>query len=124
VAFLGPAGYYRRFIKHFGTIATPLTKLLCKERFQLTPDTEDAFHALQHALTSAPILRLPAFDKEFIVEYDASSSGIGAVLHQGEGAVAYFSRQMAPQHAVLATYEHKIMNLVQAVCHWHQYLWG
>jgi hypothetical protein len=124
VAFLGPAGYYRRFIKHFGTIAAPLTKLLCKERFQSTPDTEDAFHTLQHALTLALILRLPAFDKEFIVECDVSSSGIGAVLHQGEGAVAYFSRQMAPRHAVLATYEHKIMNLVQAVCHWHQYLWG
>jgi hypothetical protein len=124
VAFRGPAGYYRRFIKHFSTIAAPLTKLLCKECFQLTPDTEDAFHVLQHALTSAPILRLPAFNKEFIVECDASSSGIGAVLHQGEGAVAYFSRQMAPWHAVLATYEHELMNLVQAVCHWCPYLWG
>jgi hypothetical protein len=33
-AFLGLAGYYRRFIKDFGAITEPLTRLLWKEGFK------------------------------------------------------------------------------------------
>jgi hypothetical protein len=66
----------------------------------------------QRALMMAPMLRLLPFDKEFIIECDASASGIGAVLHQGEGIIAFFSRQMAPRHAYLAAYERELMGLV------------
>lgn len=44
---------------------------------------DDTFRALQRALTSALVLQLSTFDKEFIVECNASSTGFGAVLHQG-----------------------------------------
>ena len=44
--FLGLAGYYRKFIKDFGIIATPLIKLL-KEGFQWTSDSDAAFSALK-----------------------------------------------------------------------------
>jgi hypothetical protein len=91
-AFLGLAGYYRRFIRDFGAIIVPLTKLLCKEFFKWTTKAEDAFRTLQRALTIAPVLYLPALDKEFIIECDASRSGIGlycikarASLHSSAG---------------------------------------
>jgi hypothetical protein len=116
-AFLKLAGYYRRFIWDFSAIATPLTKLLYKECFKWTTEVEDSFHVLQRALTTALVLRLPMFDKEFIVDYDASGSGIGVILHYGEGDVAFFSRQMAPCHSGLAAYERELLGLVQVVCH-------
>jgi transposase InsO family protein len=122
--FLGLAGYYRRFIKGFGAIAEPLTKLLRKDAFQWTEAVAVAFAALQAALTAAPVLQLPDFSKEFIVDCDASGSGFGAVLHQGDGPLAFFSKQFAPRHLKVAAYERELIGLVQAVCHWRPYLWG
>jgi hypothetical protein len=91
--FLGLAGYYCRFIKNYGTITTPLTALLKKDEFKWSAE---AFQALQHVLTMAPILQLPDFDCDFVVECDSSGTGLGAVLHQGGGLVAIFSHQLAP----------------------------
>jgi hypothetical protein len=69
-AFLGLVGYYRRFIKNYGAIAAPLTALLRKDGFRCSLEVEAAFWALQQALTIAPVLQLPDFDREFIVECD------------------------------------------------------
>jgi len=80
--------------------------------------------ALKKALTSAPLLQLPDFNKRFIVDCDASSAGFGAVLHQGDGAVAFFSRAVAPHHAKLLAYERELIGLIKAVRHWRPYLWG
>jgi len=46
------------------------------------------------------------------------------VLHQGEGPLAFFSRPFAARHLKLAAYERELISLVQAVRHWHPYLWG
>jgi hypothetical protein len=123
-SFLGLAGYYRRSIKDYGAITEPLTQLLCKLGFKWTGEEETAFHNLQQALTSAPVLQLPDFNCEFVVECDASGSGIGVVLHQGGGPIAFFSCQIAPRHSKLAAYEWELIGLVQAVRHWRAYLWG
>jgi hypothetical protein len=75
-------------------------------------------------LTTALVLQLPDFDRDFIVECDTSGSGAGAVLHQGREAVAFFSHQMAPHHTKLVAYECELIGMVQAVKHWRAYLWG
>jgi hypothetical protein len=105
-------------------IAAPLTALLRKDGFRWNVDVEGAFRALQQALTTAPVLQLPTFDREFIVECDTSGSGFGAILHQGADAVAFFSKPIAPRHAKLAAYERELIGLVQAVRHWQPYLWS
>ena len=122
--FLGLAGYYRHFIKDYGLIAAPLTRLLKKEGFLWDEAALSAFRALQTALSTAPVLHLPDFSTPFVVECDASGSGFGTVLHQGSGPIAFFSRPIAPRHAKLAAYERELIGLVQAVKHWRPYLWG
>lgn len=54
--FVGLAGYYRKFIKDFDIISTPLTNLLRKERFAFTDEVTSAFTALKDTITSAPVL--------------------------------------------------------------------
>jgi hypothetical protein len=63
-SFLGLAGYYRRFIEGFSTIASPLTKLTRKEvRFVWSEECEASFQELKERLTSAPVLALPSGQK-------------------------------------------------------------
>lgn len=121
--FLGLAGYYRRFIKDYGILAALLTKLLKKENFLWSKEATSAFDLLKQALSSALDLQLPDFHKDFIVECDASGIGIGAVLHQGTGPIAFFSKPMALRHQQLAAYEQELIRLVQAIRHWRPYLW-
>ncbi|WVZ95669.1 hypothetical protein U9M48_041403 [Paspalum notatum var. saurae] len=83
-----------------------------------------AFDQLKHALTTTPVLAMPDFSKPFTVECDASGAGCGAVLNQGEGPRAFFSRPMDARHRGLAAYERELIGLVQAVRHWRLYLWG
>jgi hypothetical protein len=76
-SFLGLAGYYRKFVRHFGVISQPLTKLLKKGVFFVwTQDHQMAFEALTQALISAPVITLPNFDRPFIIKTDASDVGI------------------------------------------------
>jgi hypothetical protein len=96
---------------------------LHKVAFKWCSEAEDTFHTLQRALMTTPVLQLPAFNREFVVECDASGFGFGVVLHQGEDDVAFFSHLIVPQHAKLAAYEHDLIGLVQVVQHWRSYLW-
>lgn len=59
-SFMGLAGYYRRFVKHFAKIGTPLTKLTRNnEKFEWTNKCEKSFQELKRRLKTAPILVLP-----------------------------------------------------------------
>ncbi len=82
-SFMGLAGYYRRFIKDFSKIATPLTKLtrkLCP--FVWNKKYQEAFDVLKKKLTSAPVLIILKQDGRFTVYTDASLLGLGGVLIQ------------------------------------------
>ena len=122
--FLGLAEYYRRFIQNFGLIAAPLTQLLRKDAFQWNETATSAFNKLKKALCTAPVLHLPNFSKSFIVDCDASGTGFGVVLHQGDGPLAFFSKPFAIRHLKVSAYERELIGLVQAVRHWRPYLWG
>jgi hypothetical protein len=83
-----------------------------------------AFDALKRALSTVPVLHLPDFEQPFLVDCDALGAGFGVVLHQGAGAIAFFSRPFAQRHLKLAAYERELIGLVQADRHWRPYLWG
>jgi hypothetical protein len=123
-SFLGLAGYYHRFIQGFAAVAAPLTKLLKNDGFSWKNEATTTFDALKRVLSTALVLQLPAFDQRYLVDCDASGSGFGTVLHQGDGALAFFSRPFVAWHMKLVAYERELIGLVQAVRHWQPYLWG
>ena len=59
-SFLGLAGYYRKFIRNFSLIASPLHKLLKKNvRFEWSEECQKSMDELKRRLTTAPVLILP-----------------------------------------------------------------
>ena len=96
--FLGFANFYRRFIRNYSRIAAPLTKItLLKQPFKWVSAVEDAFCLLKTRFSTHPILVQPDRRKQFVVEVDASETGVGAVLSQRaeDGKLhpcAFFSR--------------------------------
>jgi hypothetical protein len=58
---------------------------------------------------------MPNFFKQFMVDCDASGTSFGAVFHQGDGAIAYFSRVVAPHHQKLPAYERELIGLLRPI---------
>ena len=82
-SFMGLVGYYRRFIPHMATTAASLYRLFQKDvPWQWGAQEDQAMLQLKQALTSAPVMRLPNFDRPFVLYTDASNTGLGAVLAQ------------------------------------------
>ena len=82
-SFLGLAGYYRRYVKGFAAIATPLHALTRKDAvFHWSEDCQAAFDQLKTRLTTSPITAFPDFSQEFRLYTDASTAGLGAILAQ------------------------------------------
>jgi hypothetical protein len=93
--FMGLIGYYHKFVKNSGKIATPLTALLKNNSFTWTPTTSQAFQTLKMAMCTTPFLSLPDFTKTFVLECDSLGKGIGVVLMQEGRTLAFTKKQLS-----------------------------
>jgi hypothetical protein len=119
------AGYYRRFIKGFSSIARPMTELLKKDnRFVWTPKCEESFQIIKKKLTTAPVLTLPDIHQSFVIFCDASRQGLGCVLMQNEKVIAYASHLLKPHEQNYPTHDLELAAIVHALKIWRHYLIG
>ncbi|XP_033739131.1 uncharacterized protein LOC117326489 [Pecten maximus] len=120
--FLGMTGYYRKFIKDFAELAAPLTDLTKKgapTKVIWNEHATKAFKDLKSKMVSAPVLSMPNFEEQFVLQTDASDIAIGAVLTQKQASeehpVAYLSRKLLPRERNYATIEKECLAIVWAI---------
>ena len=145
-SFLGLASYYGGFIPHFAKKAQCLHELigptansklgkrtnawkkeiqaaetiptqLEPKIFEWTIEHQEAFDALKEALCTAPVLGYPDFNRQFILETDASLKGLGTVLSQlqKDGSIhviAYASWSLCPSERSMQNYSSAILELL------------
>ena len=128
--FLGLASYYRRFIDSFAKVANPLHNLTKKEvQFEWSSECQAAFNLLKHKLTVSPVLSYPQFNREFVLETDASGLGLAAVLSQRQAddrlhPLAYASRALSPSEKNYGITELETLAVVWGLSHFKVYLYG
>lgn len=87
-------------------------------------ESEETFNLLKEALSKPPVLALPDFSKDFVIECDACGVGIGAILMQQGRPIAYFSQALKGSALSLSTYEKEMLALVKSVQKWLPKLMG
>jgi len=126
---MGLANFYRKFVKDFSAIASPITDLTRKDLpFSWTLDHEVAFNNLKTTLCTAPTLTLPDFSKTFVMMTDASDLATGAVLMQDQGKglqpIAFESQKLqGAEHRYLPR-ELELLAIINALKAWRHYLLG
>ncbi|KAF8077157.1 hypothetical protein N665_1059s0005 [Sinapis alba] len=124
-SFLGLAGYYRKFVKGFASLAQPMIQLTGKDvKFVWSDECEKCFSALKEMLTNAPILVLPEVDQPYMVYTVASITGLGCVLTQHGKVIAYASRQLKKHEGNYPTHDLEMAAVVFALKIWRAYLYG
>nr|XP_061828743.1 uncharacterized protein LOC133614632 [Nerophis lumbriciformis] len=151
-SFLGFAGYYRRFVEGYSSIARLLNELTAgyppsqkktkqavksqhylnpKENFggRSTPACQDSFEAIIQKLTTAPVLAFADPSKPYVLHTDACSTGLGAVLYQEHDgrkrAVAFASRGVSRSEARYSAHKLEFLALKWAVTEkFSDYLYG
>lgn len=127
-SFSGLSSYYRNFIKGFAKIAHSLTEKTSESvKFEWTEDMDKAFESLKTALTTAPVLIYPDYEKPFIVATDTSNTAVGAVGSQldedgRENPIQYASRTSINVEKNYSAFEREASGVVLALKRFRYYL--
>ena len=127
---LGLASYYRRFVRNFASIARPLHRLTEKTAtFEWTVECQEAFAELRHRLCTAPVLAFLDFTKPFILDTDASNTGIGGVLSQldeqgQEHVIAFASHTLSKSEHQYCMTRRELLAVVVFTQQFQPYLLG
>jgi len=128
-SFVGMTSYYRRFVKDYAKIASPLNAISRKnQHFHWSNEAQYSFEKLKEAMITTPILAMPTDEDEYTLDTDASDLAIGAVLSQKqngiERVIAYASRSLDKREQNYCVTRRELLAIVHFLKYFKQYLLG
>jgi len=88
-SFLGLCTYYKKFVKRLSQLTSPLTDLTKKGAFNRSKKVHETFEKMKEVMSMCIVLALPDFTHPFVLECDASGTGIGAILMQHHHPIVF-----------------------------------
>ena len=130
--FLGYSSYYRRYIKGYSSIASPMIRSTIRTKhLNWSDECQLSFDKMKDILTSDLVLQLPNFKKPFRLDTDACDYGIGASLEQPANddcdqwrPVAFYSKHLSETQQKYSTTERELLAIVLSCEHFRQMLYG
>ncbi len=123
---VGLINYYRGFIRNYSTRTKCLYQMINKEVKFEKERVASVIHNIVKELQGSVYLEIPNMKSQFILETDASDSGIGGVLKQKyddrERVVRYTSRTLKPAERNYATIEKEPLAIIYCVTKFKHYL--
>ncbi|KID83641.1 pol polyprotein [Metarhizium guizhouense ARSEF 977] len=129
-SFRGFANYYRRFIKKYGEIATPLDELTKKDKqWNWNDEAQCAFDKIKELITSEPVLRTFDPEKETELETDSSDFALGAQVGQRDDdgklhPIAFYSKKLHGAELNYPIYDKEFLAIINAFKEFRHYLMG
>jgi hypothetical protein len=129
-AFIGFSNFYRRFIRDFSKIIAPMVHLTRKGvKFKWNTACQNAFNRLKTAFSEAPVLAPFDWEKEIILETDASDYVSAGVLSQYDDSgilrpVAYFSKKHSVTECNYEIYDKELLAIIRCFEEWRPELEG
>jgi hypothetical protein len=123
-SFHGFVSLYRKFIRNFSGISTPMMDKVNKRHksFHWTEEAEKSFKLLKKKINEQPILVLPYLSKTFQVRCDASGFETGAFLSQDNRTITYFSEKLNEAKIKYSIYDKEFYAIIQVLKKWRHYL--
>ena len=131
-SFVGMANYYRDYIPNLSTLLillTNLTKNKLPNKVQINENVAQAFEKIKQALCSSRVLRTARFDRDFIIQTDASDYAVGACLSQldddgSEHPIAFASSKLSDTQCRWSTIEKESYAIIFALKKFDHYIFG
>ena len=132
-SFLGLCSFVRSHIRHYAEITGPLEEIKNQKELIWDDNLRHHFETVKEALSRAPILSFPDYDRPFHIATDASNTGIGGVLFQPkseaehitpDNIVAICSKKLNPRQRDWSAYKKELWGIVYALRKFHSYIWG
>lgn len=132
-SFLGLATFVRQHVRHFAELTAGLESIKNNKLLQWTPELIQDFESTKIAISTAPILTFPDFNKPFHIATDASNSGVGGILFQPKSdnehitptnIVSIVSKKLQPHQQRWPAYKKELFGVVYSLRKFHVYIWG
>lgn len=122
---MGMINYLSQFIPNLSTTTTPLWSLLKKDTaWTWEPQHAAALKTLKTLISSKPVLKFFDITKDTVIQFDASSTGLGACLLQDNHPIAYASRSLTTAEQNYSQIEKELLAICFATEKFNQYVYG
>ena len=122
---LGTVNYLDKFIENKAAIQGPISQLLQKDAaFVWDTQQQLAFDELKQVISKSPVFAYFDNNKQTVLNADASSTGLGAVVMQNGKPIAYDSRTLTSSEKHYANIERELLAISWRVQKFHTYMGG